>query len=107
MKIEEKFEKIGIIVHRNHLKFFEGAFKDINIIEVQTNDKLEGVENDVTIIPIINNKCITFLTSLNRLNSAMTRAKSAVYIIGHSKVFDLRVFFFVLLTIMKFNSFYH
>jgi len=38
-----------------------------------------------------------FLSSKNRLNVAITRAKKAVYIIGHTRTLQVPMFLFVLL----------
>lgn len=68
-------------------------------IEVFSIDHIQGLQKDIIILGIVERPDVIYLSCLNRLNSAMTRARSAFYIAGCSSIFQtpVRSSFFLLL----------
>lgn len=70
-------------------------------IEVFSIDHIQGLQKDIIILGIVERPDVIYLSCLNRLNSAMTRARSAFYIAGCSSIFQTPVrSFFLLLKLL-------
>lgn len=87
--------KIGIIIRKSEQKrIFREVIKkrhhhqNVNIYHI---DQLIGLEKDIIIVGLINESDILYLSQLNRLNMALTRAKYAVFIVGFSSLFEITV----------------
>lgn len=92
---QEKDVKIGLIirttVQRDTIKRELSRNKYDDHIEVFSIDNLQGIEKDIIILAIIESSDIIYLSCLNRLNNAMTRARSAFYIAGRSSIIQTPV----------------
>lgn len=82
---------VGVIVTKESLKqHIEQKIKGFaekleNRVQVLTVHNCKNVvEKDVIIIGFAERTEIAFISSLNRMNIAMTRAKNAVYIVGRN-----------------------
>lgn len=82
---------VGIILLTNEQKkLSEETFDEISKnVKVYNFDNLKSIEKDIIVIGLIDKSDITYL----KLNIAMTRARKALYIAGHSKFFDTSVNF--------------
>ena len=85
---------IGIIVRTtNQRDAIKNELLCINNtgIEVFSVDNIQGIQKDITILGIVERPDVIYLSCLNRLNSAMTRARRAFYIAGRSSIFQTPV----------------
>lgn len=86
--------KIGIIVATESSKYeISKRIKNDKRVQVQNVCKLANDvrEYDIIIIACAENKDVIFFSALNRINRAFTRAKTAVYIVGPSNLFNSEV----------------
>jgi superfamily I DNA and/or RNA helicase len=85
---------VGIIVRRAETqKELQNQFiKEATLerrLQIVCIDKLQEVEveTDIVIIACADRPDITYISGLNRINKAMTRAKHGVFIVGRSTLF--------------------
>ena len=86
------FGKIGIITgYKKQQKELKKAFVDefgqgiLKAIDINTVDAFQGQEKDIIIFSCVRTgSSIGFLTDARRMNVALTRAKSKVFILGHA-----------------------
>ena len=82
---------VSIITFYNAQKYilqkaFEKEFK--NKKKVETVDSFQGKENEIIIINMVRTKKTGFVNDAQRLNVALTRAKSYLFIIGDKKFWE-------------------
>ena len=73
-KIQEVGAKLRLNSHGNHA----------NSIEINTVDAYQGREKDIIIISTVRTEGLGFLNDLRRMNVAVTRARSFMWVVGNS-----------------------
>lgn len=106
-KIMDSTPSIGIVVSPVYSPYQKKAlkkiynswdirFKNVRIYDI---DRIQGLQKDIIIIILCDRPGIAFMSCLNRLNMAMTRARHAVLVAGFSSLFQNHVS--LIFTILK------